>query len=238
MIDRSFVEKIESMAEAKVLEVDNLKYSSQNLFPLTRPLAPRLELSTLAGVAAYLQHNDDGVSALQTMLVVHGEDSVSLIGPLMDPERQRDLFVMATAERPALNLGTFLPREEFHVKLMSMFVQTEQRDMLLRYVANIVQKAEVETADDGISQRVTAKTGIARVGKIDLPNPISLRPYRTFPEVEQPESSFIFRIKQTHDGTDTAMALFEADGGMWKLEAAANIKKWLEDHIEDARVVV
>ena len=238
MIDRSFVEKIESMAEAKVLEVDNLKYSSQKLFPLTRPLAPRLELSTLAGVAAYLQHNDDGVSALQTMLVVHGEDSVSLVGPLMDPERQRDLFVMATAERPALHLGTFLPREEFHVKLMSMFVQTEQRDMLLRYVANIVQKAEVETADDGISQRVTAKTGIARVGKIDIPNPISLRPYRTFPEVEQPESSFIFRIKQTHDGTDTAMALFEADGGMWKLEAAANIKKWLEDHIESARVVM
>lgn len=238
MISRDFVEKIESMAEAKILEIDDLKYSTHKLFPLARPLAPRLELSTLAGIATYLQHNGDGVSALHTMLIVHGEDSVSLIGPLIDPERQRELFVMAMAERCQFPFGTYLPREDFHVKLMSMFVQTEQRDLLLRYIAGIVQKAEVETTDDGISQRVTAKTGVARVGKVDLPNPIALRPYRTFPEVDQPESSFVFRVKQTSDGTDTTMALFEADGGRWKLEAAANIKKWLEDHIEDARVVV
>ena len=63
-----------------------------------------------------------------------------------------------------------------------------------------------------------------------VPNPVILRPYRTFPEVEQPASSFIFRMKE-NDGV--CCALFEADGGAWKNEAMRNIKEYLKENLCD-----
>lgn len=104
------------------------------------------------------------------------------------------------------------------------------------YVTGIVQNAEVKTADDGISQRVTTRTGVARIGEIDLPNPVTLKPYRTFPEADQPESDFVFRVRQIEG--KVGIALFEADGGRWKLQAALNIKEWLTSNIPGVRVIV
>lgn len=55
----------------------------------------------------------------------------------------------------------------------------------------------------------------------------TLRPYRTFREVEQPASEFVFRLRSLN-GEVPWCALFEADGGKWKLDAVLKIKAWLE----------
>ncbi|MNW60692.1 hypothetical protein D3C74_386970 [compost metagenome] len=70
----------------------------------------------------------------------------------------------------------------------------------------------------GMTQSVVAKTGVATVEDVKVPNPVLLAPYRTFVEVEQPESSFVFRMK---DGPSAA--LFEADGGAWRNDVIANV---------------
>lgn len=62
------------------------------------------------------------------------------------------------------------------------------------------------------------------------PNPIALRPYRTFNEVEQPESEFIFRL---HEGM--TVGLFEGDGGQWRNEAIWNIAEFLKGRLADKR---
>jgi len=59
-------------------------------------------------------------------------------------------------------------------------------------------------------------------------NPIRLRPYRTFREIEQPASLFVLRLQKGRDGELPRAALFEADGGQWKLEACQAIKHWLD----------
>lgn len=65
-----------------------------------------------------------------------------------------------------------------------------------------------------------------------VPNPVKLKPYRTFLEVDQPVSEFIFRMKQDkYDGV--LCALFEADGGAWKMEATERIKKYLESELKE-----
>lgn len=63
-----------------------------------------------------------------------------------------------------------------------------------------------------------------------VPNPVKLRPYRTFHEVEQPASDFIFRMKSERG---ISCALFEADGGAWENAAMANIKNYLEFELAD-----
>lgn len=64
-----------------------------------------------------------------------------------------------------------------------------------------------------------------------IPSPVRLKPYRTFTEVDQPESDFVFRMKEDkYDGVQCA--LFEADGGAWKLHAMESIQEYLEEQLK------
>ena len=85
-------------------------------------------------------------------------------------------------------------------------------------------------SDDGVTQKATIKTGLASKGAAIVPNPVTLKPYRTFLEVDQPASDFIFRMKE-YSGS-IGCALFEADGGAWKIEAMQNIKTYLQKELE------
>ena len=66
---------------------------------------------------------------------------------------------------------------------------------------------------------------------------VPLRPYRTFLEVEQPESEFLLRLDDNGN-----VGLFEADGGMWKQTAKASITAYFEEklaqEIKDGKIVV
>ena len=66
---------------------------------------------------------------------------------------------------------------------------------------------------------------------------VRLQPYRTFLEVEQPASDFLLRLDK-----EGRPALYEADGGAWKLEAKRNIAAYLgeqlADLVESGKVVV
>jgi hypothetical protein len=115
--------------------------------------------------------------------------------------------------------------------LQSCFEKTDDLDKILALVGTIKEENVRTTGDDGISQRVVAKTGIARVEEVDVPNPVTLVPFRTFVEVPQPASKFIFRMQ---DGPKAA--LFEADAGAWKMQAMAGIKKFLKENIKNENI--
>lgn len=74
-----------------------------------------------------------------------------------------------------------------------------------------------------LAKKDSHKTGVAKLNDVVVPNPVTLAPYRTFPEIEQPKSKFIFRMQSGPTAT-----LFEADGGAWRNEAMKNIKVWLK----------
>lgn len=114
------------------------------------------------------------------------------------------------------------------ISLQSAFVKNDDRDVMLRVVGNITEQNVKSWGDNGVSQSVVAKSGLATVDEVAVPNPVALQPYRTFVEVAQPESDFIFRMK---DGPKCS--LYEADGGAWKLEAIKNIKEYLNAELAD-----
>jgi hypothetical protein len=114
--------------------------------------------------------------------------------------------------------------------MQSCFVQNEDTAKILKVVGNIKEETVRNIGDDGISQQVTAKAGIATVENVIVPNPVILAPYRSFIEVDQPESKFVFRMRST--GSEPQCALFEADGGAWKLDAMYLIKGFLTKHLE------
>lgn len=95
----------------------------------------------------------------------------------------------------------------------------------------------VSTKDNGVTQTVEARQGVALNTLVEVKPRIQLQPFRTFLEVPQPESEFLLRVDPNE-----GIGFFEADGGVWKLEAKRNIadyfEKNLKDLIEAGKVVV
>ena len=117
----------------------------------------------------------------------------------------------------------------------SKFEDTENRALLLKFAGTVEAGTVAEYGDDGVSQKAAIKTGIASKGEAIIPSPIKLKPYRTFLEVSQPESDFVFRMKES---MGVFCALFEADGGAWKMDAMEYIKWYLEDRLPEEQLTV
>lgn len=98
---------------------------------------------------------------------------------------------------------------------------------LLNLLSCISDENNVTSSDNGVTQQVEARKGIALNGKVTIKPIVKLAPFRTFLEVEQPESEFLVRVKEGGQ-----IGLFEADGGMWKLKSKQNIKQYFEHHLE------
>ena len=185
-----------------------------------------LAMRTLTGLVDYIKSN---LERQETKLLLHVErpTEVSLLG-LLAEDGTREYLASAQAIVPGFSFNSFLNIEEFNVALQSTFVKNNDREILLKVVGNLKEDNVKTTGDDGVSQAVTIKTGVASAADVKVPNPVTLAPYRTFIEVEQPESKFIFRMQNGPRG-----AIFEADGGAWRNQAILNIKKYLENQLSD-----
>lgn len=150
-------------------------------------------------------------------------------------------FMNITLYRATENLMPGVPKnyqdhDTARIKLNACFMETEDRDYVLQLLSSIVKGEQAEVKDNGITQSVKVQTGVQLSAMKTIKPVVKLKPYRTFPEIDQPESDFLLRIK------DDEVGIFEADGGMWQLEAKMRIKAYLEerlaDLIEEGKVVV
>ncbi|WP_246601466.1 hypothetical protein [Enterococcus alishanensis] len=192
---------------------DTSKASLRELFP--KKYAGTLEVNSLTGLIQYLQSMFDQDADKPASLIIHVESptKVSVLGKL-DEERRRESLIAATAELDVFPYKNFLDQERFKINMMALFDRTDDAEAILAFASAIRLEGSSDLRDDGISQMATVKTGTSTVGDGVVPSPAVLKPYRTFLEVDQPESSFIFRINDRGD-----CALFEADGGLWKSTA-------------------
>lgn len=127
------------------------------------------------------------------------------------------------------NFGRFMDTESFIVELQTGFVNNENLVQLQKVASNICVGSELSVSDDGISQNCVVKTGAALKSKLTVNNPVYLKPYRTFPEIEQVESPFVFRIRDNNN--QPTCALIQSNSTMWEVECIKRIKEWLKKEI-------
>ncbi|MBC5626831.1 hypothetical protein H8S10_15420 [Clostridium sp. NSJ-49] len=216
------------MERDPIIQLEQGTFSRENLKRVNDPVATTLKVSTLTGLVDYIKANVDELKG-ELLIQVKSHDEVRLFSKL-NTDRDRELYIQAEAILPNnIRYNSFIDTENFNIMLQSSFVDTGDKAVLLKYTGLVQDEAVKSTGDDGVSQQVTVKTGVASVGQAIVPNPVSLAPYRTFPEVEQPISKFIFRMQ-----SGPRAALFEADGGAWRNQAILNIKNYLEKELEKA----
>lgn len=203
---------------------------SLNLLKKDIPKADYITMNTLTSLIDYIKGGIDTM-ADKMIIEVESPTEVTLYSPL-DDNRKREYLVNVKALLPNFDFGTFMNQEKFCINLQSKFLDERDRALILKFAGTVEAGTVAEYGDDGITQKATIKTGIASKSDAVVPNPVRLTPYRTFLEVDQPASNFVFRIKQDKcEGI--ACALFEADGGAWKIEAKNNIKEYLQRELAE-----
>ena len=148
------------------------------------------------------------------------------------PERDRETLFEVNALLPQFEYGREYDQESFLVSMQSCFMPSEDREAVTILASNITNTQEQAYSDNGVTQQAVMKTGITTKENVLVPNPVNLIPYRTFLEVEQPASDFIFRIGEGRGGAP-AFKLVAADGGLWKSRAVENVKKYLTEALKD-----
>lgn len=223
------LEYIVELNKPEIQEIGGEIYSDKSLKRISyNPKADAITLSTLSSLVDYIKSN---VDLMLGQMIVHVKSPtlVSMYSAL-DQDRQREYVVDVKAQLPSFEFNRFIDHESFCINLQSKFIDTEDRAVLLKFAGTVEAGTVAEYGDDGITQKATIKTGIASKGEAIVPNPVHLKPYRTFIEVEQPWSKFIFRMQGDRG---VMCGLFEADGGAWKIEAMKAIKEYLERQLSD-----
>lgn len=187
-----------------------------------------LKLATLTGLCSYIKNRAEDFPIGDAMVVVDSWLSVSLVGKLESEEdgRGRPVYAIAQCRASEFKFGVFHEHEQFTIGLSAMFSKTDDRDAMLALLASISSGSVRESLDNGLTQRVVAQVGLTTKENVEVKQPWSLAPFRTFREVEQPTSDFLLRLREG-DGRPFC-ALFEADGGVWREDSMARITAWLE----------
>lgn len=223
------LEYLVALGNVKREKVGSQEYSTQPLYLHEEPTASQLTVQSLSGLVEYINSNFDKLFDKEkddrALIHVVNPTMVKVLSQFTRDKKRNHLLV-AEANLPEFSFDTFYDSESFNIKLQSAFVNDLDRAVALQVIGNIREEQVKNSGDDGIAQTVTAKVGVATVATAKVPNPVVLRPYRTFTEVEQPASDFVLRLK---DGP--RCALFEADGGAWELEAMKNVQEYLKENI-------
>ena len=227
---------------AQVLEICGKTYSNKNLVRYGSPeRASAVEASSLSSMMDYILNCAEEFSGKKMIIQVEGPRNVRLVS-FLDGERKRECLFSCEAETSEFRFGKWYDQEEFMIAIQSNFQMTPDLDAIMKFAGNVERKNNQTFSDDGRTQVATMSVGVASKADVIVPNPVELVPYRTFQEVEQPMSQFVFRIS---DKEVPAFKIVEAEGGIWRNEAIANIKEYFErrlaaapEYIRDSIVII
>lgn len=222
------IQYLVSLKDNKTYTINGETYSDRELHRIPRyvPHPFSLGVSGLDSIVKLVRNELDMFDNLPLFIRVDGARKVSVFSTY-DDEMGRDTLYEASCDVPDFREG-FREQENAIIELRSKFAPGDGVDYLLDLLSRISKDNGVTTRDNGVSQEVEARTGVSLKQLVQVKPRVQLRPYRTFLEVEQPESEFILRLD--NDGN---VGLFEADGGMWKMQAKASIVAYFEEKLAE-----
>lgn len=234
---KELADKIEKLVNEKVEPeiighegVDYVK-TSYGYERLHKPSTNVIEVNSLNGLIRLIKNTEDdsrGVMGVSAPLIVKVNFNEIVVMSALNTDKTRNYLFEANPMIPHLQMGQRLSVEEMIILLSTAYIPTENTDKFISSLSSLRIVEEVQFDDDGIGQTVTAKQGTSMNRNFQVQPIVKLKPIRTYAEIEQVESKFLFRVNK--DGT---VCLREADGGQWKYEVQKEIVEYLEDNLKD-----
>lgn len=247
---KAAIEKIVELASPSVIQVNGKTFSNERFTEVKEQLyyPECLILNSLDGIVKMIQKEakekrlsdinvpTDDNTVEQRLYVRVSEYNRVDVFTSYDTQGVRTFLYRSNADVPGFREG-FRDRETMLIQLRSLFLQTPDVAYLLDLLSKMSDEEKVTSQDNGVTQVVEARKGVALKEQVEVRPRVKLTPFRTFLEVDQPESEFLLRV-----GDGGQVGLFEADGGVWKLVAKRSIAAYLEgrlkDLVEAGRVVI
>jgi hypothetical protein len=237
LIDAKFVTKVTDLAETKALTFTDLidgkshDYTTKQVFEV-QPKPPSqpetVKVLTLAGFAQLVEEKIDGLDTKDFFIHVVDHETVELVASTTDKYGRRLTLITAEpVEFEGFRFGQWTEQENFIIGVASKFADTDDKQYVLATASSLTTAATSLSEDNGFSQTATVKAGMKTAETVKLKGVVELAPFRTFPEVGQPISNFVFRAKTSPNGPPLLM-LVEADGGKWKIDAINEVKSALQ----------
>jgi len=243
------MEWIKNHGAPTVTSIDGAQWSDRELkkFENVKRLEP-VGFCTLTSLTEYLESRVDVPNDFVQHIFINvaSPDNIIVYSEAnANNYYRRTEIAKVRAMLPVVKIGQWVDQTEFCIMMRANFIDnglswTEDgingpdtdRDALISVASNIVSGTIAQYEDTGISQKATLRTGIQESDDRLLPERVILRPYRTFMEVEQTKSEFIFRARDDkYDGVQ--LSLHEADGGRWRLDAMSSVKNYLMERFAD-----
>lgn len=199
--------------------------------PAALPQPAAVGLVSLLGFSDLVKAKLENLDPTNWIIHVRDHCTVALISRIADEHGRRLELVKATpVPTEQFKFGQFMENEAFIIAVASKFVLTDDLTYVINIASGLTSGATRTAEDNGLLQKVTIKRGMSLPSDAVIKNRVSLAPYRTFPEVRQPISDFLFRLKDGGEDEKPSLALFEADGGKWKLDAINEVRRVLETY--------
>jgi hypothetical protein len=222
------IEKIEEMAAPTFHEVDGSVFSNQQMVHVMdrKPMPKCIDLTGLDSICKMVRNEVEHVG-LQIFIQVKDYKSVSVFTEL-DEDEDRLYLYKCVADTPAVTTDRFMDYAKAVIELRSLYIPNKGTEYLLQLLSSISNESKVTSSDNGVTQQVEARSGIALTSMVPIEPRVTLQPFRTFIEVGQPASEFLLRINDRGE-----IGFFPADGGVWKLEATRNVAAYFEEALHD-----
>lgn len=221
--------------DGNIVEEDGKRwlYHQGKLQPITWDPQPScINVQTLQGLVAFLQ----AAASFPTdelLAVVDDPAKVTVYGPESAKTRTRPVVSRAELDSnlKSFPFGSFMDQEAFLIHAYTL-IDRDFGDFrsLVDYASKVVDEESINLSDDGISQSAALRrTLVSEEEREKAKAIVTLRPFRSFREIEQPTGLFVFRMRKGKLGVE--FALFEADGGAWRLEAMKRISEYVASKV-------
>lgn len=225
--NKEALEYVVGLSKPEIVEVAGRPFCERNLNPVVEPSVGLLRVNTLDALTDFI--TGTGMTE-ESKQIIHVVDNctVRILRPHQGVFGINQVFLQAQAHVAKLEEITeeYNNVEDFLVMLNTMFVKDSgDHEGVRQCMSGLASKAEISLSDDGFSQSATFSKGIKRVGKEDLPNPVMLAPYSTFPEIKQPERPFLLRLRQC--GEELQACLHPVEDATWVTTCVNDMKKFL-----------
>jgi len=224
------IEKISELTKKSLDSVfteDGIFYTFEKTYPVQHEQPDSLKLSSLTSLAVFVNSYIDNKYFIQ----VESPTLVSVKSVELDKFNRRDevAYVDISDQVCSFRFGERLRQEEFIVGLQANFILDDNLHRVLDVASKVKVEQSADFEDNGITQNVSARQGVHLSNMIQVPSPIELKPFLTFPEIGPIEQKYIFRVHRKHERPE--FALYSSESRNWEMLAMERVKTWLNDQV-------
>lgn len=199
------------------------------------PAFPTVTFHTLDGIANYYEKNVDRMAGNDVVpfFLVKDPRSVLLMAPHGEPGfgKRRHLLAVAEVVPPQpMVFQQWVSVESALIEIQSCCTADWDAGEVCKLLGNVRDEVIRTQRDDGVTQVATVQESVGIDATMPVPTHATLALFRTFPEVGQPMSAFLLRLRRTEiDGVQAR--LFLADNERWRIKAVESVAAYLRGQV-------